>query len=351
VFAKWHGAKCAQRPDGIGVAEGQDLPVFFCSRQIELDARMSAVELFYFRNIADASREQVDEAADAGRMIAGRFALDELPDQGDDLFLFRSREAEIRIHRMASMTREAVVVTGASRGIGAAVARMVGAKGFPVVVNYAKNKPAADAVAREIVSMGGSAVAVQGDVGKETDVLRLFETAEKEFGRIGGLVNNAGVTGGFARVEAVTADAIARVLAVNVAGMMLCSREAVRRLSTRHGGAGGSIVNISSLVARTGGAGEWVHYAASKGAVNSFTIGLAREVADEGIRVNAVAPGLIATDLHADNGAPDRLERLMPSVPMKRAGTAQEVAEGVVWLLSEAASYVTGSILEIGGGR
>jgi NAD(P)-dependent dehydrogenase (short-subunit alcohol dehydrogenase family) len=249
------------------------------------------------------------------------------------------------------MTREAVVVTGASRGIGAAVARMVGAKGFPVVVNYAKNKPAADAVAREIVSMGGSAVAVQGDVGKETDVLRLFETAEKEFGRIGGLVNNAGVTGGFARVEAVTADAIARVLAVNVAGMMLCSREAVRRLSTRHGGAGGSIVNISSLVARTGGAGEWVHYAASKGAVNSFTIGLAREVADEGIRVNAVAPGLIATDLHADNGAPDRLERLMPSVPMKRAGTAQEVAEGVVWLLSEAASYVTGSILEIGGGR
>jgi NAD(P)-dependent dehydrogenase (short-subunit alcohol dehydrogenase family) len=220
-----------------------------------------------------------------------------------------------------------------------------------VAVNYVKNKPAADAVVREILSAGGRAVAIQGDVGRETDVLRLFEAAEKEFGSIGGLVNNAGVTGGFARVEAVTADAIAQVLAVNVAGMMLCSREAVRRMSTQHGGSGGSIVNISSLVARTGGTGEWVHYAASKGAVNSFTIGLAREVADEGIRVNAVAPGLIDTDLHADNGAPDRLDRLMPTVPMKRAGTAEEVAEGVLWLLSAAASYVTGSILEIGGGR
>jgi NAD(P)-dependent dehydrogenase (short-subunit alcohol dehydrogenase family) len=249
------------------------------------------------------------------------------------------------------MTREAVIVTGGSRGIGAAVARLVGANGFPVVVNYAKNKLAADGVVREIVSRGGRAVAMQGDVGRETDILRLFETAEREFGVIGGLVNNAGVTGGFARVEAVTADAIAQVLAVNVAGLMLCSREAVRRMSTRLGGKGGAIVNISSLVTRTGGAGEWVHYAASKGAVNSFTVGLAREVAEEGIRVNAVAPGLIDTDLHADNGAPDRLERFKPSIPMKRAGTAEEVAEGVMWLLSEGASYVTGSILEIGGGR
>lgn len=249
------------------------------------------------------------------------------------------------------MTREAVIVTGASRGIGAAVARMVGANGLPVVVNYAKNKSAAYAVVGEIVAAGGVAVAIQGDVGKEADILRLFEAAEEEFGAVAGLVNNAGVTGGFARVEAVTADAIAQVLAVNVAGMMLCSREAVRRMSTKHGGKGGSIVNISSLVARTGGAGEWVHYAASKGAVNSFTIGLAREVADEGIRVNAVAPGLIETDLHADNGAPDRLERMAPLVPMKRVGTAEEVAEGVLWLLSEGASYVTGSVLEIGGGR
>jgi NAD(P)-dependent dehydrogenase (short-subunit alcohol dehydrogenase family) len=252
---------------------------------------------------------------------------------------------------MASMTREAVIVTGAGRGIGAAVARLVGANGFPVVVNYAKNRPAADGVVAEIVLAGGVAIAIQGDVGHETDILRLFERAEKEFGAIGGLVNNAGVTGGFARVEAVTADAIAQVLAVNVAGLMLCSREAVRRMSTRLGGKGGAIVNISSLVTRTGGAGEWAHYAASKGAVNSFTVGLAREVAEEGIRVNAVAPGLIETDLHADNGAPDRLDRMAPTIPMKRPGKAEEVAEGVLWLLSEAASYVTGSVLEIGGGR
>ncbi len=180
------------------------------------------------------------------------------------------------------MTREAVIVTGASRGIGAAVARLVGANGYPVAVNYAKNKSAADEVVRAVVSAGGRAVAIQGDVGHETDILRLFETAEKEFGSIGGLVNNAGVTGGFARVEKVTADAIAQVLAVNVTGAMLCAREAVRRMSTRLGGKGGSIINVSSLVTRTGGAGEWVHYAASKGAVNSFTIGLAREVAEEG---------------------------------------------------------------------
>jgi len=247
--------------------------------------------------------------------------------------------------------RRAVVVTGGSRGIGAAVARRIGAIGFPVVVNYAKNKEAAEAVVSGIVAAGGQAIAVHCDVGLETDIVRLFETAEREFGPMGGLVNNAGVTGGFARVEAVQADAISRVMAVNVTGLMLCSREAVRRMSTRRGGRGGSIVNVSSLVARTGGATEWVHYAASKGAVNSFTIGLAREVADEGIRVNAVAPGLIETDLHADSGAPDRLDRLSPTVPMKRPGKAEEVAEGVAWLLSEAASYVTGSILEIGGGR
>jgi NAD(P)-dependent dehydrogenase (short-subunit alcohol dehydrogenase family) len=252
---------------------------------------------------------------------------------------------------MASMTREAVIVTGASRGIGAAIARLMGARGFPVLVNYSKNKAAADAVVLDVLLSGGKAVAAQADVGNETDILRLFETADREFGSIGALVNNAGVTGGFARVEAVTPEAIAWVFSVNVVGMILCSREAVRRMSTKHGGRGGCIVNISSLVARTGGSGEWVHYAASKGAVNSFTIGLAREVADEGIRVNAVAPGLIETDLHADNGAPDRLERFIPTIPMKRAGTAEEVAEGVGWLLSEGASYTTGSILEIGGGR
>ena len=244
-----------------------------------------------------------------------------------------------------------VIVTGASRGIGAAVATLVGAHGYAVAVNYAQNEGAAHEVVRAIVSAGGLAVAIQGDVAREADVLRLFATAERELGPLTGLVNNAGVTGGFARVDAVTVDALTRVLAVNVIGTILCAREAVRRMSRRHGGAGGAIVNITSLAVRTGGAGEWVHYAAAKGAVAPFTIGLAREVAGEGIRVNAVAPGLIETDLHADNGAPDRPERMSPTIPMQRAGTAREVAEGVLWLLSPTASYVTGTILEIGGGR
>ncbi|HTV58631.1 MAG TPA: SDR family oxidoreductase [Verrucomicrobiae bacterium] len=248
-------------------------------------------------------------------------------------------------------THRAVIVTGSSRGIGAAIATLLGAGGFPVLVNYAANRSAADQVVQEIVSGGGRAVAAQGDVSQEKEVLRLFETAERVFGPIGAIVNNAGVTGGFSRVDEIGADTLAQVLAVNIAGTILCSREAVRRMSSRHGGAGGSIINISSLAARTGGAGEWVHYAATKGAVNSFTIGLAREVADEGIRVNAVSPGLIETDLHAANGAPDRLHRLAPSIPMKRAGTPLEVAQGVLWLLSPAASYTTGTILEIGGGR
>src|SRR5579863_1561015 len=245
----------------------------------------------------------------------------------------------------------AVIVTGASRGIGAAIARLVGANGFPVVVNFLTHRSAAEQLVREIVSGGGRAVAIQGDVSRDEEILRLFEMSVRELGPIGGLVNNAGVTGGLFRVDALPAQAVAQVLATNVAGTILCSREAVRRMSVRHGGMGGSIVNISSLAARTGGAGEWVHYAASKGAIDSFTIGLAREVASEGIRVNAVAPGLIETDLHAANGVPDRLERLSPSIPMGRPGTAIEVAQGVLWLLSAAASYATGTILEIGGGR
>jgi NAD(P)-dependent dehydrogenase (short-subunit alcohol dehydrogenase family) len=248
-------------------------------------------------------------------------------------------------------SRGVVIVTGASRGIGAAIARLVGANGFSIAVNFLTNRAGAEQVVREIVSGGGRAVAIQGDVSREEEILRLFETTVRELGPIGGLVNNAGVTGGLFRVEAVPAHAIAQVLATNIAGTILCSREAVRRMSLRHGGAGGSIVNISSLAARTGGAGEWVHYAASKGAIDSFTVGLAREVASEGIRVNAVAPGLIETELHAANGAPDRLERLAPSIPMGRPGTSLEVAQGVLWLLSAAASYTTGTILEIGGGR
>jgi NAD(P)-dependent dehydrogenase (short-subunit alcohol dehydrogenase family) len=201
-------------------------------------------------------------------------------------------------------------------------------------VNYAKDEAAAQGVVDHLVASGSRAVAIQGDVSIESDVLRLFESAERELGPIGALVNNAAITGGFARVEELGSAALARMLAVNVAGTILCAREAVRRMSTRRGGAG-----------------EWVHYAASKGAVNSFTIGLAREVATEGIRVNAVAPGLVETQLHAANGEPGRLARLSPTIPMQRAGTPEEIALGVLWLLSDAASYTTGTILEIGGGR
>ncbi len=244
-----------------------------------------------------------------------------------------------------------LIVTGASRGIGAAVARLAAARGFAVAVNFCSGETEAKLVVDEIVASGGRAIPIQADVSREQDILRMFQTAERELGPIKGLVNNAGVTGGFARVEAVTAEAIREVFAVNVTGTILCAREAVRRMSTRRGGSGGAIVNISSLAAHTGSAGEWVHYAASKGAIDSFTFGLAREVATEGIRVNAVAPGLVDTDLHAANGEPGRLQRLMPTIPMQRAGLPHEVAEGVLWLLSPAASYTTGAILQIGGGR
>ncbi|HTS74852.1 MAG TPA: SDR family oxidoreductase [Bryobacteraceae bacterium] len=240
-----------------------------------------------------------------------------------------------------------LIVTGSSRGIGEAVARLAGARGYAVAINYSQDREGAEAVAREI----GRAVAIQADVGDEHQVARMFQIAETELGRVDALVNNAGITGGFARVEALRAPDVSEMLRVNVLGTMLCSREAVRRMSSKHGGAGGAIVNISSLAARTGGSGEWVHYAASKGAVNTFTIGLAREVASEGIRVNAVAPGLIETGLHAANGAPDRPKRMAPSIPMERPGRPEEIAEAVLWLLSPAASYVTGAILEAGGGR
>jgi NAD(P)-dependent dehydrogenase (short-subunit alcohol dehydrogenase family) len=243
------------------------------------------------------------------------------------------------------------IVTGASRGIGAAIAKLLGANGYAVAVNYARDEAAAQSVVEHITGAGSRAVAIAADVSREADVLRLFESAERELGPIGALVNNAAITGGFARVEEVGSAALAQMLAVNVAGTILCAREAVRRMSTRRGGAGGAIVNISSIAARTGGVGEWVHYAASKGAVNTFTLGLAREVATEGIRVTAVAPGLVETGLHAANGEPGRIARLSPSIPMQRAGTPEEIAQGVLWLLSDAASYVTGTILEIGGGR
>jgi NAD(P)-dependent dehydrogenase (short-subunit alcohol dehydrogenase family) len=244
-----------------------------------------------------------------------------------------------------------LIVTGASRGIGAAIAILAAEHGYSVAVNFATGEVEAEKVAEEILAAGGRAITIQGDISREQDILRLFKTAERELGPIKALVNNAGITGGFARVEDVSAKAIDNVFAVNVRGTILCSREAVRRMSTKRGGSGGAIVNISSLAARTGAAGEWVHYAASKGAIDSFTIGLAREVATEGIRVNAVAPGLVDTGLHAANGEPGRLQRLMGTIPMARPGTPREVAAGVVWLLSPAASFTTGAILEIGGGR
>ena len=252
---------------------------------------------------------------------------------------------------MPDENRPTVIVTGAGRGIGAATALALGAAGYNVAVNFAVNQSAAARVVDRLSALGSKAVAIRGDVSVESDVLHLFEAAERALGPVRALVNNAAITGGFARVDSVTSAILTQVLAVNVAGTILCAREAVKRMSTRHGGRGGSIVNISSLIARIGGAGEWVHYAASKGAVNTFTTGLAREVAAEGIRVNAVAPGLIDTELHAANGAPDRVERMAPSIPMQRPGTAEETAAGVVWLLSDAASYVSGAILEIGGGR
>ncbi len=252
---------------------------------------------------------------------------------------------------MNAKESNAIIITGASRGIGAATAQLAAAQGFSAAVNYKSGRSEALEVVRSIRERGGKAVAIQADVAKEQDILRLFAEAERELGAIRGLVNNAAVTGGFARVEAVSSQALEHLFAVNVTGAILCAREAVKRMSTRHGGQGGAIVNISSLAARTGSPGEWVHYAASKGAIDTFTLGLAREVANEGIRVNAVAPGLVETGIHAANGEPGRLERLKSTIPMGRPGRPEEVAEAVVWLLSPATSYVTGSILEVGGGR
>jgi NAD(P)-dependent dehydrogenase (short-subunit alcohol dehydrogenase family) len=244
-----------------------------------------------------------------------------------------------------------LIVTGAGRGIGRAIAKLASARGFSVAVNYAEDAHSAADLVRHIASSGGRAIAIQADISREDEILRLFEAAGRELGPLAGLVNNAGITGGFARVEAVTSATLTQVFAVNVIGAMLCAREAVRRMSTRNGGKGGTIVNISSRAAQIGGAGEWVHYAASKGALDTFTLGLAREVAAEGIRVNAVAPGHVLTELHAASGDPGRPARLAPTIPMGRAGSPQEIAEAVLWLLSPAASYTTGAILAVSGGR
>jgi NAD(P)-dependent dehydrogenase (short-subunit alcohol dehydrogenase family) len=246
--------------------------------------------------------------------------------------------------------RPVAVVTGGGRGIGAAVCRRLAGIGHPVVVNYLGDRGAAERVVAEIEGAGGTAVAVPADVADEAAVVRLFDAAA-ELGTVGLVVVNAGITGPYGRLDELDAAALRRVVDVNVTGAVLCAREAVRRMSTRHGGAGGSVVTVSSGAAVLGSAGEWVHYAATKGAVNSLTVGLAREVATEGVRVNAVSPGLIETDLHATAGQPDRLARMAPTVPMGRPGTAAEVAEAVVWLASDAASFITGAVLPVTGGR
>ncbi len=249
------------------------------------------------------------------------------------------------------MSGRTLLVTGGGRGIGAAVAGIAAGRGWRVAVNYASNEAAAAALVRSIVKAGGEAIGIKGDVGVEADVLRMFEAVDAAFGPLDALVNNAGVVDRKARVDEMGADRLERIFRANVIGSFLCAGQAVRRMSTRHGGRGGAIVNVSSVAAVHGSPGEYVDYAASKGAIDSFTVGLAREVAEEGIRVNAVRPGIIATEIHASGGQPDRIERLRGLVPMKREGEADEIAHAILWLLSDEASYTTGAILNVSGGR
>ncbi len=246
------------------------------------------------------------------------------------------------------------LVTGGSRGIGAATAVLAARQGWAVAVNYARNADAAQAVVRRIRQAGGTAIAVQGDVAVEADVMAMFAAVDQQLGdrgRLGALVNNAGVVDVPARVDEMSGERLRRMFDINVLGSFYCAREAVRRMSTRHGGAGGSIVNVSSAAARLGAAGQYVDYAAAKGAIDVLTLGLAREVATEGIRVNAVRPGLIETEIHASGGLPDRVRDLAHQVPMGRGGSAEEVAEAIVWLMGDASPYTTMSFLEVSGGR
>jgi NAD(P)-dependent dehydrogenase (short-subunit alcohol dehydrogenase family) len=244
-----------------------------------------------------------------------------------------------------------VIVTGGSRGIGAATCLLAAQRGYGVCVNYLRDAKASQAVVDAIAKAGGRAIAVQGDVAKEADVQRMFDNAHKDLGTVTGLVNNAGILEQHMRLDEMTAERFERVFATNIVGAFLCAREAVRRMSTRHGGAGGSIVNVSSMASRLGSPDEYIDYAASKGAVDTLTIGLSREVAQEGIRVNAVRPGVIYTDIHASGGEPGRVERVKSAVPMRRGGRPEEVARAILWLLSEEASYSTGTFIDVSGGR
>jgi len=256
-----------------------------------------------------------------------------------------------RVPRNGGGMNRVAVITGASRGIGAATAILAGNRGYAVCVNYLRNPDSAREIVEAIRGGGGQALAVGADVSVEADVLRLFETVDRELGPVTALVNNAGVLEKQMRVEDMEAARIRRVLEANVVGAFLCAREAVRRMSTRRGGKGGAIVNVSSAAARLGSPDEYVDYAASKGAVDTMTIGLAKEVAADGIRVNAVRPGLIVTDIHAAGGEPGRVERLKGSVPMRRGGMPEEVATAILWLLSDEASFTTGALVDVSGGR
>jgi NAD(P)-dependent dehydrogenase (short-subunit alcohol dehydrogenase family) len=247
--------------------------------------------------------------------------------------------------------KKVLIVTGGGRGIGAAIARLAAADGYAVCLSYLSNQAAADELVASIAAKGGVALAVQADVAVEQDVVRLFGQVDASLGRVTALVNNAGILERQGRVEDMDAARIGRIFATNVIGSFICAREAIRRMSTRHGGSGGAIVNLSSRASRLGAPGEYVDYAASKGAIDTFTVGLAKEVAAEGIRVNAVSPGVIYTDIHASGGEPGRVVRVKDAIPMRRGGTAEEVARAVLWLLSDAASYTTGASIDVAGGR